>query len=239
MINVDALNQQYTTTESILRYAVDTYGDGLCLASSLGAEDQVLTDMLCAISNPVHIVVLDTGRLHQETYDVMANSAQKYGIQYDVYTPDTEALEAMLRQHGPNHFYQQVAHRKQCCRIRKVDPLNRALSNYQAWITGVRRAQSMNRALMNHFEWDESHGMLKINPLAMWSQSDVWDYIKRYDVPYNVLHDRGFPSIGCEPCTRSVNEGDDPRSGRWWWEDAEKKECGLHVHNEESNESTR
>ena len=147
----------------------------------------------------------------------------------DFFFPDQAAIESMVNQHGPNHFYKSVENRKECCFIRKVEPLRRALQGYSIWMTGIRRAQSVDRAQTPLFEWDETHNLIKVNPLINWSKDDVWDYVKRYDIPYNELHNQGYPSIGCAPCTRAIMPGEDDRSGRWWWEESVKKECGLHV----------
>ena len=225
------LNHQFdkSSPEEVLSYAIEKYGDKLVLASSLGVEDQVLTNMLNILSDEVSIFVLDTGRLPQETYDVMARTMHRYAFNYAVYYPDQQAVEKMVAENGPNHFYDSIENRKECCGVRKVEPLSRALDGKKAWITGIRRAQSIDRLETELFEWDESHNMIKINPLVSWSKDDVWDYVKRHDIPYNALHDKGYPSIGCAPCTRAVPLGEDDRSGRWWWEEAVQKECGLHV----------
>lgn len=239
--SIAELNHQFdkSSPEEVLSYAVEKYGDKLILASSLGVEDQVLTNMLSILSDEVSIFVLDTGRLPQETYDVMARTMRRYAFNYAVYYPEQKAVEKMVAENGPNHFYDSLENRKECCGIRKVEPLSRALDGKKAWITGIRRAQSINRMETELFEWDEVHGIIKINPLVSWSKDDVWNYVKRHDIPYNTLHDKGYPSIGCAPCTRAVPLGEDDRSGRWWWEEAVQKECGLHVRNideEESNE---
>lgn len=234
-VAIDELNKEYknASAESIIEFAVQKFGSSLTLASSLGAEDQVLTHMISNNTNKPDVFVLDTGRLHQKTYDVIAKTKRQYAFNYRVFFPKHEDVESMVAEHGPNHFYNSLENRKACCFIRKVEPLGRALSGYNAWITGIRRAQSIDRATTPAFEWDEGNNMLKVNPLVAWSKSDVWDYIKRHDVPYNALHDQGFPSIGCAPCTRAVAAGEDDRSGRWWWEESVKKECGLHVNLED------
>lgn len=206
----------------------ETYGDALILASSLGAEDQVLTHMLLRSNPDARIFVLDTGRLHQETYDVMTMTMARYGMTYEVYTPDTEDLEKLLRAKGPNSFYESVANRKECCHIRKVAPLKRALSDVDVWITGQRREQSVTREHLEEIEWDNVHNCLKLNPLAEWTEADVWKYIADHDIPVNYLHKKGYPSIGCAPCTRAIKPGEDQRAGRWWWENPDSKECGLH-----------
>jgi len=219
-----------TDAQSILRWSVDRFRDGLVLASSFGAEDMALIDMLCRITGSPRVFLLDTGRLHQETYDLIALARTRYRLDFEVYYPQTEGVERLLRTEGPNSFYESVEHRKECCRIRKVEPLARALSTADAWITGIRRDQSVTRSDVAVVEVDETHGgIAKINPLINWSEQDVWDYIRANDVPYNALHDRGFPSIGCMPCTRAIQPGEDLRAGRWWWESPEHKECGLHI----------
>ena len=215
--------------EALLRALVERHGRAVKLASSLGAEDQVLSHMLLGIDPYASIFVLDTGRLHQETYDLMARTMSRYRMHYEVLFPAAGAVQEMVRDAGPNLFYESVEHRHRCCGVRKVEPLRRALSGAAAWITGLRRAQSPDRSGTPFVEWDEAHGAIKANPLADWTDDQVWDYLRAHDVPYNVLHDRGFLSIGCAPCTRAVEPGEDPRAGRWWWEQDAVKECGLHV----------
>ncbi|UCD52583.1 MAG: phosphoadenylyl-sulfate reductase [Phycisphaerales bacterium] len=212
----------------LLGHVVKQFGDQVALASSLGAEDQVLTDMLCKICDKPRIFTLDTGRLPEETYEVITTTREKYGIAIDILFPDRQQVEEMVNAHGPNLFYESVEARQRCCRIRKIEPLKRVLSNLQAWICGLREEQSMTRTGLQRVEWDETFGLLKISPLADWTTTQVWDYIRANDVPYNRLHDQGYPSIGCAPCTRAVAAGEDIRSGRWWWEQPEHKECGLH-----------
>lgn len=218
--------------EEVLRWAGSTFGR-LAVASSLGAEDQVLTDIALRVDPSIRIFTLDTGRLFPETYDLMQRTAAKYGFSFDVRFPDSADVEPMVREHGPNLFYEGVELRKRCCFVRKVKPLRRALAGLDAWICGLRRGQSVTRTDLAPVEWDEQNDLVKINPLVDWSEEEVWSYIRDHDVPYNELHDRGFPSIGCQPCTRAVAPGEDPRSGRWWWESPEHKECGLHGKREE------
>lgn len=216
--------------EEIVRWAVEHYGERVTLACSFGAEDVVLLDMMAKAAKSPRVFVLDTGRLHQETYDVMERCRRRYGLNFEVYCPRTDLLERLLREKGPNSFYASVDDRKECCFVRKVEPLERALSGVDAWITGLRREQSVTRSSISKAEVDEAHGgILKLNPLADWTHEQVWDYIRANDVPYNSLHDKGFPSIGCVPCTRAVQPGEDIRAGRWWWEAPEHKECGLHI----------
>ena len=232
-VTVDDAQAQFTAAaadgpEALLRALVARYGRALKLASSLGAEDQVLTHMVLGIDPGATIFVLDTGRLHQETYDLMARTMSRYRMHYEVLFPDAAAVQEMVGGGGPNLFYASVAGRQRCCAVRKVEPLGRALAGAAAWITGLRRAQSPERAHTPFVEWDAAHGALKANPLADWSDARVWDYLRAHDVPYNMLHDRGFASIGCAPCTRAIEPGEDPRAGRWWWEQGTAKECGLH-----------
>jgi phosphoadenosine phosphosulfate reductase len=198
-------------------------------ASSLAAEDMVLTDLILRAKLPIGIFTLETGRLHAETLGMLDRIRETYGYEVTPFKPEAAAAEQYVAQHGLNAFYDSVDMRKECCRIRKVEPLNRALAGNKAWVTGQRRAQSTTRNELNVQEDDAAHTMTKFNPLADWSEEDVWHYIRSHGVPYNPLHDKGFPSIGCEPCTRAIQPGEDVRAGRWWWENPESKECGLHV----------
>ncbi|MGE4170155.1 MAG: phosphoadenylyl-sulfate reductase [Candidatus Margulisiibacteriota bacterium] len=231
MTDFDSLNHDFEaqSPQAVLEWAIGQFGNGLLLASSLGVEDQVLTDMLVKLNPKARIFVLDTGRLHQETYEVMGLTQAKYSIRHEVYFPDAAAVEALVRQKGPNSFFESVENRKECCHIRKVEPLKRALSGAKAWITGLRREQAVTRTTLPKVEWDEAHGLIKLNPLADWTTEQVWDYVKTHDVPVNYLHKQGYPSIGCAPCTRAIKPGEDLRAGRWWWENPDGKECGLHV----------
>lgn len=198
-------------------------------ASSLAAEDMVLTDLILKVQLPIAIFSLETGRLHPETLAVLDAINAKYGYDVQLYRPQEEAIDAYVAQNGRDAFYNSIEMRRECCRIRKVEPLGRALAGKKAWITGQRRAQSSTRSDLSIQEDDLAHGMFKFNPLADWSETDVWNYIRANGVPYNALHDQGFPSIGCAPCTRAVEPGEDVRAGRWWWENPESKECGLHI----------
>ncbi|MFZ4878069.1 phosphoadenylyl-sulfate reductase [Janthinobacterium sp. Mn2066] len=198
-------------------------------ASSLAAEDMVLTDMILKAKLPIGIFSLETGRLHQQTLAVLDKVKQHYEHDIVLYRPQAEAVASYVEQHGLNAFYNSVEMRRECCRIRKVEPLGRALAGNKAWVTGQRRAQSTTRAELHVQEEDAAHAMTKFNPLADWSEEDVWAYIRANDVPYNALHDQGYPSIGCEPCTRAIEPGEDVRAGRWWWENPDSKECGLHM----------
>jgi phosphoadenosine phosphosulfate reductase len=217
------------TPPDVLRLALDTYGARAALSSSFGAEDMVLIDMLLKIDPGARIFTLDTGRLPQETYNVIDATRQKYGARIDVFFPQPEAVQNMVAERGMNLFYHSVENRKLCCGVRKMEPLRRALSGLDAWITGLRREQSVTRTAVHKVEWDEANALVKVNPLVDWTHEDVWAYIREHHVPYNALHDRGYPSIGCGPCTRAVQAGVHERAGRWWWEHPETKECGLHV----------
>jgi len=198
-------------------------------ANSLGAEDMVLTDLMLADQVAIEIFSLDTGRLPLETYDLIAEVKQHYGLALRLYYPRHELVETYTRVNGINAFYESVELRKGCCHARKVEPLQRALAGKKAWITGMRAQQSATREGLPIRTFDESNGIEKFNPLADWSEKEVWAYIKLHKVPYNALHDKFYPSIGCAPCTRAITPGEDVRSGRWWWEAPESKECGLHV----------
>ena len=197
-------------------------------ANSFGAEDMVLTDLIARHYPGIVMFTLDTGRLPEETYSLMKEVTDRYGVPIRVYFPEAPAVEAYVAQNGPNAFYESVDLRKKCCHIRKVEPLKRALSGKHAWITGLRRDQAPTRKNLVGSEFDADNGLQKFSPLLDWSESDVWAYLKRFDVPYNALHDKGYTSIGCAPCTRAITRGEDVRAGRWWWEDPEVKECGLH-----------
>lgn len=222
------LHRRVEETRAILARIARDYSPAV-FASSLAAEDMVLTDLILKDSLPIGIFSLGTGRLHAETLSMIERVKETYDYDIALYRPQPDAVEAYVAQHGLNAFYDSVEMRKECCRIRKVEPLGRALSGKRAWITGQRRSQSTTRLELAVQEDDLGHDMQKFNPLADWSEQDVWDYLRQNAVPYNVLHDRGYPSIGCEPCTRAIQPGEDVRAGRWWWENPESKECGLHV----------
>jgi phosphoadenosine phosphosulfate reductase len=197
-------------------------------ASSFGAEDMVVLDVIARVGLPIRVVTLDTGRLPQETHDLIDRVRRHYDVAIHVYAPRAEAIEDYVREHGPNAFYGSVELRRRCCAIRKREPLARALAGAHAWITGLRRGQGVTRQDVAVEAYDPDHGMPKFSPLADWSEDDVWTYLRARRVPWNALHDRGYPSIGCAPCTRPVEPGEDLRAGRWWWERPEQKECGLH-----------
>ncbi|MCL4513820.1 MAG: phosphoadenylyl-sulfate reductase [Candidatus Eremiobacteraeota bacterium] len=225
------VNREFEDTEpqTILEWGITKFKDTISLACSFGAEDVVLLDMLSKIPARFQAFVLDTGRLPQETYNVMEQCRKKYGIEFKVFFPERDKIESLIERKGPNSFYSSIENRKECCYIRKVEPLSRALDGLQAWITGLRREQSVTRNGVPKVEIDPAHGnILKLNPLADWTNEQVWNYIRAHQVPYNELHDKGYPSIGCAPCTRAVKLGEDLRAGRWWWEAPELKECGIH-----------
>jgi len=230
---VDELNARFVRAEpqAVLAWALERFHPRIALASSFGAEDVVLIDMLHKINPGARVVTLDTLRLHTETYDVVDRIRARYGMDVEAFYPDLSAVDAFVRERGYNCFYASVDNRKTCCGIRKVEPLGRALAGLDAWITGLRRDQAATRADVQPVEIDDAHpGLVKLNPLADWTTEHVWAYIREHEVPYNALHDVGYPSIGCEPCTRAVKPDEDPRAGRWWWEqDAAAKECGIHV----------
>jgi phosphoadenosine phosphosulfate reductase len=197
-------------------------------SSSFSVEDQVITDHILQSDIPVSIFTLDTGRLFAETYSVWSSTNEKYATKIKAYYPDGALLEDYLNEKGPNAFYESLANRKACCHIRKVEPLKRALKGQAVWVTGLRAEHSPERQDLELTEWDEQNKVIKYNPLLHWTTAEVNTYIRKYNVPYNILHDKGFVSIGCAPCTRAVKPGEDFRAGRWWWEDSSKKECGIH-----------
>lgn len=220
------------SSQEIVSYFMENYKEESVFSSSLGAEGQVLTDMIATRHKDAYIITLDTGRLFPETYTLLDKTNKHYNIKIDVFFPDYKRVENMVKEKGINLFYESVENRKLCCHIRKVEPLQRAIKGKSIWITGRRREQSITRLNLQPVDWDEQYQMIKVNPIYDWTEKDVWDYIKANNVPYNELHDRGYPSIGCEPCTRAVKPGEDSRAGRWWWEEQEKKECGLHINRE-------
>ncbi|GGA86938.1 phosphoadenylyl-sulfate reductase [Puia dinghuensis] len=201
----------------------------VCFSTSFSIEDQVIADHILSAELPVSIFTLDTGRLFAETYSVWSATNEKYGARVQAYYPDRQLLERYLNEKGPNAFYESVDNRKECCYIRKVEPLKRALQGQAVWVTGLRAEHSPERKDHQILEWDEGNRILKYNPLLLWNTAAVREYIDKHNVPYNPLHDRGFVSIGCQPCTRAIKPGEDFRAGRWWWEDNSKKECGLHT----------
>lgn len=206
----------------------ELYPGEVIFSTSFGWEDQVISHMIFANNLPIKVFTLETGRLFRETYSVWAATMNRYQKPIHAYYPNNELLEEMVSKKGPNSFYESVENRKECCGIRKIEPLKRALKGNKIWITGIRAEQSVNRHDMHDLEWDEQNQLVKFHPIFSWTLDEVKAYVKQYNIPYNSLHDKGFPSIGCMPCTRAVAEGEDFRAGRWWWEDQSKKECGLH-----------
>lgn len=220
---------EYESPGRILEWAVSTFGQKVAIASSFGAEDVVLIDLAIKVNPGFRIFTLDTGRLPQETYQLMDDIKDKYKVDIEVCFPDEGAIKAMTERHGFNLFYKGVEERRLCCAVRKVEPLKRKFGELAAWVCGLRKEQAVTRTGIRKVEIDISNGdIVKINPLADWTEADIWTYIKENDVPYNSLHDKGYPSIGCGPCTRAVRAIEDVRAGRWWWETPEQKECGLH-----------
>ena len=211
-----------------LRRAAEEFAGHIVFTTSFGAEDQVITDIIAREQLPIRIVTLDTGRLFPETYELWGATEERYGLRVQAYTPERTALEEMVNGQGIILYRQSLEGRHTCCTVRKLEPLGRALAGAKAWVTGLRREQSVTRTETAFREREETRGLWKINPLADWSEQDVWNYIRAYDVPYNPLHDTGYPSIGCACCTRAVKRTESVRAGRWWWEQPEHRECGLH-----------
>jgi phosphoadenosine phosphosulfate reductase len=225
------LNQRFADApaQEILSHFLSAYPNQITFATSMGAEDQVITHIMAGIDRSSRIFTLDTGRLFQETYDAIERTNARYGINIEIFFPDRQQVEEMVNKKGVNLFYESIENRKLCCHIRKTVPLRRALNGMDAWISGLRRSQAVTRKNLQPVEWDNTFGLLKINPLINWTEEQVWDFINKNNIPYNRLHDKGFRSIGCLPCTRAIDPDDDVRAGRWWWETPEQKECGLHV----------
>jgi phosphoadenosine phosphosulfate reductase len=229
---VNELNKKAESLDAIeaLRFLADEYKGKIVFTTSFGYEDQVITELIFKNDIDIQVTTLDTGRLFKETYKVFSQTLDTYKKEINVFFPNGNAVETMMTQKGPFSFYNSIENRKECCHIRKVEPLNRALQGIELWITGIRAEQSPNREGMTFFELDEPRQIIKYNPLLHWTFEEVKQYVNDKHIPYNVLHDKGFVSIGCEPCTRAINPGDDFRAGRWWWESDSKKECGLHTH---------
>jgi len=220
--------------EEVIKNLTDEFPVQVTFSTSFSFEDQLITDIILKNNFPVNIFTLDTGRLFEETYSAWSATNERYHTHIKAYYPDHKLLEPFVEKHGPNSFYESVDQRKACCYVRKVEPLKRALKGNAIWITGIRAEHSPNRQDMQQVEWDESNQIIKYHPILHWTTQEVKDYINKYNVPYNILQDRGFVSIGCAPCTRAIKPGEDFRAGRWWWEDNTKKECGLHVHQQAS-----
>jgi len=217
-----------------LQFLVEQHPGKVVFTTSFGYEDQVITDIIFSNDLDIKVITLDTGRLFPETYKVYRSTLERYKKPIKAYFPPTEQVEKLLEEKGPFSFYESLENRKECCYIRKVIPLKRALSGNDIWITGLRASQSDNRSDLKEFETDEGNNIIKYNPLLSWSLEETIDYVKQNHVPYNVLHDKGFVSIGCQPCTRAIQPGEDFRAGRWWWEQGSGKECGLHSLNGKS-----
>jgi phosphoadenosine phosphosulfate reductase len=225
---IKTINEKTKNVISLIQKSIEKY-NSVTFANSLGAEDMVLVDLIQKHKLNVEIFSIDTGRLPSETYNLIQKVEDKYQFKIKLYFPNQEKVESYVNTNGINAFYNSLDLRKSCCAIRKVEPLNRALKNKKAWITGMRQEQSQTRLALKEEEFDEAHQSQKLNPLSSWSEVEIWAYIKIHDVPYNALHDQFYPSIGCAPCTRAISAGEDVRAGRWWWEDPQNKECGLHV----------
>lgn len=225
-----AAANSFSTTD-LLSWSFAKFHPRLALACSFQAESSVLIDLIHRLRGPdFRVFTLDTGRLNQETYDCMEAIRARYGIKIEVFFPNATRVEDMVRQHGMNLFYDSIEQRKLCCGVRKLEPLKRALNGLDCWMTGLRREQAVTRTQAQKLEIDDAHGgIVKLNPLADWTGRQIWDYIRQNKIPYNHLHDRGYPSIGCAPCTRAVQAVEDSRAGRWWWENPETRECGLHA----------
>ncbi|MBN8684163.1 MAG: phosphoadenylyl-sulfate reductase [Chitinophagales bacterium] len=232
MSDINTLQQTlnaFPTPEARLRHLAQAFEGRIVFSTSFGIEDQLITHWIFSQNLPVQVFTLDTGRNFQETYSVWQRTLEQYGKTIAVYAPQADALQQLLEAKGPNSFYESVENRKECCFIRKVEPLRRALAGQALWITGIRADQSPERANLNNLEWDDAHQLYKFHPLFDWSFEAVKAEVQSLQIPYNALHDRGFVSIGCAPCTRAIRPDEDFRAGRWWWEDQSKKECGLHV----------
>ncbi len=228
-MTISSKDLETKSTEELIQWIMDEYGLKAGLACSFGMEDMVLIDMIAKLKSPITIFTLDTGRLHEETYEIMERVRSHYGLEIKTYFPDCEQVEKLVRGKGFFSFKESIENRKECCAIRKIEPLNRALAELDAWVTGLRRDQAITRTETPKILEDADHPpLIKINPLADWSQEQVESYIERHKVPVNALHKKNYPSIGCAPCTRSIEPGEDIRAGRWWWENPEHKECGLH-----------
>ncbi len=227
---LQVLNEKFddASAEEVVGYFLKQFKGRIALSSSLSIEDQALTNMLVKTDHEARIFTLDTGRLFPETYQLIDRTDMTYNIKIEVFFPDYKKVQEMVQQEGINLFYNSIESRHRCCHVRKLEPLKRAMQSLDVWICGLRKEQSITRKNMQTIEWDDIHGKIKVNPLINWTEQNVWDYIKTNHVPYNKLHDKGYPSIGCQPCTRAIQPGEDIRAGRWWWEDPEHRECGLH-----------
>jgi len=228
--DIAELNRELTgkSAQEIISFFIDKMGDKITFGTSLGAEDQVITNMLYTHGAEFKIFTLDTARIFPEVYELIDRTNKAYKISIDIFFPEYSEVENMVAEHGINLFLDSVDNRHLCCQIRKLNPLKRALVGREAWFTGLRRSQSVTRVDMQIVEWDENSGMLKVNPLIDWTEENVWNYIEENKIPFNPMHKKGYPSIGCQPCTRAIMDGEDVRAGRWWWENPDSRECGLH-----------
>ncbi|PKP50370.1 MAG: phosphoadenylyl-sulfate reductase [Bacteroidetes bacterium HGW-Bacteroidetes-11] len=228
--DIDGINNLLAgkSAQEVIEWFLREFEGKVAFSTSLGAEDQAITQMIAKVDKTADIFTLDTGRLFSETYDLIDLTSKKYDLKVRVMFPDASRVEEMVNEKGINLFYDSIENRKLCCHIRKIEPLKRAFAGLDAWICGLRREQSITRKDVRLVEWDENNGLIKVNPLIEWTETELWDYIKSNQIPYNKLHDTGFPSIGCQPCTRAILPGEDVRAGRWWWENPETRECGLH-----------
>jgi phosphoadenosine phosphosulfate reductase len=225
---MNSLDFDKLSLPELLQELVVMFSGKIAFSTSLSYEDQVITHHIFSNDLPIRVFTLDTGRIFPESYSVLNSTRERYKKNIEVYFPDFKSVEKLVTQKGPSSFYDSLENRKECCSIRKVEPLNRALQGVECWITGLRSEHSENRKALPIVDFDEQRQIQKVNPLANWSLDEVKAEIKKYNIPYNVLHDKGFVSIGCQPCTRAIQEGEDFRAGRWWWEEQSKKECGLH-----------
>lgn len=227
---IEAWNQQMQgkSPQEIITFFLHHYEKRIALSTSMGLEDQALIHMVSEVDKKARFFTLDTGRLFPETYDLIDRTSRKYNITLEVFFPEAADVEEMVAEKGINLFYDSIENRKLCCHLRKIKPLMRAIKNLDAWITGLRREQAVTRKDLQVVEWDKANGLVKINPLIDWTEQQVWDYVNQHNVPINPLHKKGFASIGCQPCTRAIEPDEDIRAGRWWWENPETKECGLH-----------
>ena len=230
MNNIDQIQKliKNKSPEEALALLAELFPNEIVFSTSLGCEDQVITHQIFSNELNIEVFTLDTGRLFAETYSVWNSTLDRYKKTIKVYYTNTDSIQELVSKKGPSSFYESAENRKECCYIRKVEPLKRALKGKKIWITGIRAEQSDNRNDMPQLEWDEANQIIKFHPILNWTLKEVKDYIFKYNIPYNPLHDKGFVSIGCAPCTRAIKEGEDFRAGRWWWEDKSKKECGLH-----------
>lgn len=228
---INKWNNEFASADpkTVLKFFINKHKKKIALASSLSIEDQVLTDIVLKVDPDTEIFTIDTGRLPEETYQLIDQTNERYNTKIKVYFPQSDLVENLVSTKGLSSFYESVENRKECCHIRKIEPLKRALSELDAWIVGLRREQSITRGDLKLVEYDDVNNITKINPLINWSENRVWDYIKENNIPYNTLFNQGYKSIGCAPCTRAIGEDEDVRAGRWWWENPKTKECGLHI----------